>query len=141
MAMTVIADEQDDERGAITWPRDVSRPPRLLVLLSGLLVLGVRVEALRGELAHAAIPQLHRQEQVVAESVHGVDRDQREPPVGHRRLIDRLAVELGGDRDRAADQRQAPDQGDVAAAAAVGAPPADHVVVEVDLPVGVVRRR
>ena len=67
-----------------------------------------------------------------------VDGDQREATVGDRGLVDRLAVELGGRGDRAADERQAPDQGDVAAAPAVGAPAADDVVVEVDLPVGVV---
>ena len=131
-------DEPDGSRAsqhATASAASLTRPPRLFVLLVG---LGLGVEALGGELADGAIPELDLEEEVVAEAVHRVDRDQREAPVGHRRLVERLAVELGRRGNRAADQRQPPDQRHVTAAAAVGAPAADHVVVDVDLPVGVV---
>ena len=53
-------------------------------------------------------------------------------------LVDGLGVELGGGGDGAADEGAAPDEGDGAGAAVLAAPAADHVVVEVDLPVRVV---
>ncbi len=58
--------------------------------------------------------------------------------VGDRLLVDRLQVQLGGGGDGTADQGAAPDQGDLAGAAVLAAPAADHVVVEVDPPVRVV---
>ncbi len=66
-----------------------------------------------------------------------IDRQQREAALVDGGLVEHLAVELGGDGERAADQRRPPDQRQLAAAAAVAAPGADDVVVEIDLPVGI----
>jgi hypothetical protein len=95
------------------------------------------VEALGRDLAQHPIPQLDLDEEVVAEAADGVDPQEREPPLLHRALVEHLAVELGRGRDRPANHRQAPDQGDVAAALPLGAPRSDHVVGEVDLPIRV----
>src|SRR5919201_886921 len=101
--------------------------------------LGLVVEALCRDLAQRAVPELDLEIEVVAEASHRVHRDEREAPVLHRRLVEDLAVELGGRGDGAADERQAPHQGDVATSISLRPPGADHVVGEIDLPIRVVR--
>src|SRR5829696_145988 len=96
------------------------------------------VEALRGELFRPVVPELHLHEDLVAVGLEGVQGYQREAAVGDRFLVDRLAVELGGGRDGPLEEGPPPDEGDGAGTAVLAPPAADHLVVEVDAPVGVV---
>jgi hypothetical protein len=52
-------------------------------------------------------------------------------------LIDGQVRELCGDHRAAGDQRHTPHEGHVVGLALLAAPAADHVVVEVELPVGI----
>src|SRR6478735_12208689 len=99
---------------------------------------GLRVEGLGGEFVGAAAPELHFHEDLVAVSLEGVEGDQGEAVLRDRLLVDGLGLEHGGGGDGAADQRSAPDQGDRSGPPVLAAPAPDHVVVEVDPPVGVV---
>src|SRR5215211_6127585 len=96
------------------------------------------VEALGCDLTQRAVPELDLEIEVIPEAPHGVDGDEREAAVLHRGLVEHLVVELRRNGDRAAHQRKAPYQRDVAAALTIRAPGADHVVGDVDLPVWVV---
>src|ERR687892_1296301 len=49
---------------------------RLGLRYSLALLLGLGVEALRGDLAHGAVPELYLEEEIVAEAGDRVDRDQ-----------------------------------------------------------------
>src|SRR5919108_5614141 len=99
---------------------------------------GLVVEGLGGDLAQRAIPELDLEIEVVAEASHRVHGDEREAAILHRRLVEHLAVELGGRGDGTPDERPAPHQRDVATPISLRPPGADHVVGEVDLPIGVV---
>jgi len=107
----------------------------------GLFVRRLVVEALGRHLAKLAVPEPDLEVELVAEAMDGIDGDEGEATLLDRRLVDHLAPELCGRSDRAADERQAPDQGHVAAAPAVRAPAPDHVVVEVYAPLRVLLGR
>jgi hypothetical protein len=96
------------------------------------------VEALGGQLFGAVAPELDLHEDLVAVALQGIQGDEGEAAVGDRFLVDGVLVELGGGRDGSLEQGAAPDQGDGSGAAVLAAPAADDVVVEVDLPAGVV---
>ncbi len=84
---------------------------------------GLVVEALRRDRAQAAVPEVDLQVELIAEARDGVDGDQGEAALLDGGLVEDLALELGGRREGAAHQRDAPDQGHLAAAAGVGRQP------------------
>ena len=93
----------------------------------------VDVERFHGKLLAAAPPQLDLDE--VAAIVVG--RDQREALLDELALIDGEVRQLGGDDGAAGNERDAPHEGHVGGLALLTPPRADHVVVEVDLPLRV----
>ena len=97
----------------------------------------VDVERLAGELVAALAPQLDLEE--VRPIVVG--RDQREAVLDQLRLVDREVRELGGHDRATGNQRHPPHERDLGLVALFAPPGSDHVVVEVELPVGVLLRQ
>ena len=108
----------------------LGRPRRLTVLVP---VVVIDPQRLGRELCAVAVPELDVE--VVAAVVVG--RQQREPLLDERALVDRQVGQFGGDDRAAADHRHAPDQRDVGDVAVLALPAGDDLVVEVEVPVGV----
>ena len=115
------------------------RPPVLSGVLAELvlLVLFSRVQRLARQLLAPGGEQLDF-EQVVAIVV---GRDQRETLLVELALIDGEAGQLGGHDRPAGDQRPPPDQRHRGDRPVVPAPGADHLIAEVELPIGIARGR
>src|SRR4051812_31122082 len=96
------------------------------------------VEALRGQLFGSVGPDPNLHVDRVAIGLEGVEGEQGEATVGDDLLVDGLVIELGRRGDGTGHHRRPPDQGHGPGAAVLAAPTTDDVVVEVDLPVGVV---
>ena len=104
-----------------------SSPSVLLVLVV------VDVERFGGELVAARVPELDLEE--IRTVVVG--RQQREALVDQLTLIDRQVCELGGHDRAAGDQRHPPDERHLGGLALLASPRRDDVVIEVELPIGV----
>src|SRR6188474_445385 len=100
----------------------------------------LRVEALAGKLLSSAAPKLDLHEDLVSIALQRVQGDQGEAAVGDELLVDRLELQLCRCGHRALHEGATPDERHRAGAAVLAAPAADHLVVEVNAPVGVVLR-